>query len=224
VAPERRCSAPTGLRRPWARPAKIYYKYEGVSPAGSHKPNTAVPQAWYNAQAGIKKRLTTETGAGQWGTRWPLPARCSARRAGVPGARELRPEALPPRADGNLRRHAAWPAPATKRTRPRVLAERPDHPGSWASPSARRWRWPPARRHQVRAGLGAQPRAAAPDHHRPGGHAAAGNGRRRPRRGRRLHRRRQQLRGHRLPLHRPAAARRQESAASWRWSPPPAPA
>jgi tryptophan synthase beta chain len=48
-------------------PAHIYYKYEGVSPAGSHKPNTAVPQAYYNAKAGIKK-LTTETGAGQWGT------------------------------------------------------------------------------------------------------------------------------------------------------------
>ncbi len=48
-------------------PAHIYYKYEGVSPAGSHKPNTAVPQAYYNAQAGIR-RLTTETGAGQWGT------------------------------------------------------------------------------------------------------------------------------------------------------------
>lgn len=48
-------------------PAKIYYKYEGVSPAGSHKPNTAVPQAFYNAQEGIRK-LTTETGAGQWGT------------------------------------------------------------------------------------------------------------------------------------------------------------
>jgi tryptophan synthase beta chain len=48
-------------------PAHIYYKYEGVSPAGSHKPNTALPQAWYNAQEGIKK-LTTETGAGQWGS------------------------------------------------------------------------------------------------------------------------------------------------------------
>jgi tryptophan synthase beta chain len=48
-------------------PAHIYYKYEGVSPAGSHKPNTAVPQAYYNAKAGVKK-LTTETGAGQWGT------------------------------------------------------------------------------------------------------------------------------------------------------------
>src|SRR4051812_31665776 len=48
-------------------PAKIFYKYEGVSPAGSHKPNTAVPQAYENAQAGIKK-LATETGAGQWGS------------------------------------------------------------------------------------------------------------------------------------------------------------
>jgi len=48
-------------------PARIYYKYEGVSPAGSHKPNTAVPQAYENAQAGIT-RLTTETGAGQWGS------------------------------------------------------------------------------------------------------------------------------------------------------------
>ncbi|WP_228061841.1 TrpB-like pyridoxal phosphate-dependent enzyme [[Phormidium] sp. LEGE 05292] len=48
-------------------PAKIYYKYEGVSPAGSHKPNTAVAQAYYNKQAGVK-RLTTETGAGQWGS------------------------------------------------------------------------------------------------------------------------------------------------------------
>ena len=47
-------------------PAKIYYKNEGVSPAGSHKPNTAVAQAWYNRQAGVR-RLVTETGAGQWG-------------------------------------------------------------------------------------------------------------------------------------------------------------
>src|SRR5208337_908637 len=48
-------------------PARIYYKYEGVSPAGSHKPNTAVAQAFYNKQAGVQ-RLTTETGAGQWGS------------------------------------------------------------------------------------------------------------------------------------------------------------
>nr|WP_221374676.1 TrpB-like pyridoxal phosphate-dependent enzyme [Actinoplanes polyasparticus] len=55
------------LEKALGTPAKIYYKYEGVSPAGSHKPNTAVPQAYYNASAGIR-RLTTETGAGQWGT------------------------------------------------------------------------------------------------------------------------------------------------------------
>ena len=48
-------------------PAKIYYKYEGISPAGSHKPNTAVPQAFYNKEAGVK-RITTETGTGQWGS------------------------------------------------------------------------------------------------------------------------------------------------------------
>lgn len=48
-------------------PAKIYYKYEGVSPAGSHKPNTAIPQAYYNKEEGVK-RITTETGAGQWGS------------------------------------------------------------------------------------------------------------------------------------------------------------
>jgi tryptophan synthase beta chain len=48
-------------------PARIYYKYEGVSPAGSHKPNTAVAQAYYNKQEGVK-RLVTETGAGQWGS------------------------------------------------------------------------------------------------------------------------------------------------------------
>ncbi len=55
------------LEKALGTPARIYYKYEGVSPAGSHKPNTAVPQAYYNAKDGIRK-LTTETGAGQWGT------------------------------------------------------------------------------------------------------------------------------------------------------------
>jgi tryptophan synthase beta chain len=52
-------------------PAKIYYKYEGVSPAGSHKPNTSIPQAYYNKQAGVK-RIATETGAGQWGSSMAL--------------------------------------------------------------------------------------------------------------------------------------------------------
>lgn len=56
-----------GLEKALDTPAKIYYKYEGVSPSGSHKPNTAVPQAYYNSRQGVK-RIATETGAGQWGT------------------------------------------------------------------------------------------------------------------------------------------------------------
>ncbi|MCB0729878.1 MAG: TrpB-like pyridoxal phosphate-dependent enzyme [Ignavibacteriae bacterium] len=56
-----------GLEKLLDTPAKIYYKYEGVSPAGSHKPNTAVAQAYYNMKEGVKK-ITTETGAGQWGS------------------------------------------------------------------------------------------------------------------------------------------------------------
>ena len=55
------------LERALGTPARIYYKYEGTSPAGSHKPNTSVPQAYYSAEEGIR-RLTTETGAGQWGS------------------------------------------------------------------------------------------------------------------------------------------------------------
>ncbi len=55
------------LERVLDTPARIYYKYEGVSPPGSHKPNTAVAQAWYNKAEGVP-RLTTETGAGQWGS------------------------------------------------------------------------------------------------------------------------------------------------------------
>jgi tryptophan synthase beta chain len=57
----------TRLERALDTPARIYFKYEGGSPAGSHKPNTAVPQAYYNKEAGIR-RIATETGAGQWGS------------------------------------------------------------------------------------------------------------------------------------------------------------
>ena len=55
------------LEKALQTPARIYYKYEGVSPAGSHKPNTAVAQAFYNKEAGVRK-IATETGAGQWGS------------------------------------------------------------------------------------------------------------------------------------------------------------
>lgn len=62
------------LEQALGSPARIYYKYEGCSPAGSHKPNTAVAQAYYNKQAGIK-RIATETGAGQWGSSLALAGR-----------------------------------------------------------------------------------------------------------------------------------------------------
>ncbi len=64
----------TGLEKALGTPAKIYFKNESVSPAGSHKPNTAVPQAYYNYKQGIR-RLTTETGAGQWGASLAFAAR-----------------------------------------------------------------------------------------------------------------------------------------------------
>ena len=88
-------------------PAHIYYKYEGVSPVGSHKPNTAVPQAYYNAKNGVR-RLTTETGAGQWGA--ALAFACSvfgARVRGLAGRRVLRPEAVPRHVDADVRRRGA---------------------------------------------------------------------------------------------------------------------
>ena len=62
------------LERELDTPAHLYYKYEGTSPAGSHKPNTAVPQAYYNKQEGVE-RLATETGAGQWGSALALACR-----------------------------------------------------------------------------------------------------------------------------------------------------
>ncbi len=62
------------LEKALGTPAHIYYKYEGVSPAGSHKPNTAVPQAYYNKIFGTK-RIATETGAGQWGSAMALASR-----------------------------------------------------------------------------------------------------------------------------------------------------
>lgn len=65
----------TALEKALKTPAKIYYKYEGTSPPGSHKPNTAVAQAYYNKKEGIN-RITTETGAGQWGSALAFAGAC----------------------------------------------------------------------------------------------------------------------------------------------------
>ncbi|WP_372720565.1 TrpB-like pyridoxal phosphate-dependent enzyme [Immundisolibacter sp.] len=118
------------LEQALGTPARIYYKYEGVSPAGSHKPNTAVPQAWYNAQAGVR-RLTTETGAGQWGS--------SLAMAGQMLGVEVRVYMVRVSYDQKPHRRSmmhAWgaevlasPSPHTACGRA-MLAEDPDSPGS----------------------------------------------------------------------------------------------
>jgi len=100
----RRLSAAQRLERALGRRRRIYYKDESVSPAGSHKPNTAVPQAFYNKQAGIT-RLATETGAGLVGKRSCVRLRIvRARVQGVHGACLVQPKAVPRRHDGGLGR------------------------------------------------------------------------------------------------------------------------
>jgi tryptophan synthase beta chain len=111
-------------------PAKIYYKYEGVSPAGSHKPNTAVAQAFYNKEAGVKK-IATETGAGQWGS--------SLAFAGALFGIEVKVFMVRVSYDQKPYRRAmmetygakcvASPSPETNAGRA-ILAKNKDHPGS----------------------------------------------------------------------------------------------
>ncbi len=111
-------------------PAKIFYKYEGVSPAGSHKPNTAIPQAFYNKQAGVK-RLTTETGAGQWGTSLSFAGNLFGLEVLVFQVRVSYDQKPYRRAvmETYGGRCVASPSNETAYGR-QVLAQRPDHPGS----------------------------------------------------------------------------------------------
>jgi tryptophan synthase beta chain len=110
-------------------PARIYYKYEGVSPAGSHKPNTAVAQAFYNKEAGIR-RIATETGAGQWGSSLAFAGAVRHRRTRVHGTSFLQPETLSP---GLMEtygaRCVASPSEETASGRA-AIARHADHPGS----------------------------------------------------------------------------------------------
>jgi tryptophan synthase beta chain len=118
------------LEKALGTPAKIYYKYEGVSPAGSHKPNTAVPQAWYNAQAGIMK-LTTETGAGQWGSALAFAGSLFGIDVTVFQVRVSYDQKPYRRAlmETYGARCIASPSPETNAGRA-ILAQRADHPGS----------------------------------------------------------------------------------------------
>ncbi len=125
-------------------PARIYYKYEGVSPAGSHKPNTAVAQAYYNKQEGVKK-LTTETGAGQWGTALAFACALFDMECEVWQVRssyDQKPyrKALIETFGGGhppepQRPHRSW----TRHPRRPI----PAPPARWASRSAKRSRWRP---------------------------------------------------------------------------------
>lgn len=111
-------------------PARIYYKYEGVSPAGSHKPNTAVPQAYYNKQEGVTK-LATETGAGQWGSSLAMACAffgiaCQVFMVKVSYNQKPYRRALMESFGATV---TASPSPNTNAGRA-ILAEHPDSPGS----------------------------------------------------------------------------------------------
>ena len=119
-----------GLEKALGTPAKIYYKNEGVSPPGSHKPNTAVAQAYYNKEFGIK-RITTETGAGQWGSALAFACQLYGLECKVYMVR-ISFEQKPYRKT----MMAVWganciPSPSTEtEAGKKILAEMPDTPGS----------------------------------------------------------------------------------------------
>lgn len=111
-------------------PAKIYYKYEGVSPAGSHKPNTAVPQAFYNQQAGVK-RLVTETGAGQWGSSLSFAGALYGLEVKVFMVRVSYEQKPYRRALMETYGATCTPSPSSETQAGRaILAQRANHPGS----------------------------------------------------------------------------------------------
>jgi len=118
------------LERALDTPARIYYKYEGVSPAGSHKPNTAVPQAFYSKEAGVK-RVITETGAGQWGSSLAFAGAVFGLDILVFMVRVSYNQKPYRRALMETwgARCVASPSEETHSGRT-ILAERPDHPGS----------------------------------------------------------------------------------------------
>lgn len=118
------------LERMLDTPARIYYKYEGVSPAGSHKPNTAIAQAYYNREEGIR-RLATETGAGQWGSSLAMACAFFDMECDVYMVRvsyDQKPYRRALMESFGARVHAS-PSPNTNAGR-MVLAEHPDSPGS----------------------------------------------------------------------------------------------
>ena len=194
----------------YARPTSTT-STRACSPAGSHKPNTAIAQAYYNKEEGVT-RLATETGAGQWGSAlafagavFGLEVKVYMVRASYdqkPYRRILMETygaevVASPSLDDELRARG----PRRDARQPGLARDRDQRGG--------RGRRDP-RRHEVLARLGPQPRPAPPDGHRPGGDRADGDGRRVAGRHHRLHRRRLELRRADLPVPRPELPRRRE--------------
>ena len=118
------------LEKALGTPAKIFCKYEGVSPAGSHKPNTAIPQAFYNKEAGVK-RLSTETGAGQWGSSLAFAGSLFGLEVIVYQVRVSYDQKPYRRALMETYGAKCLPSPSNTTQYGRaVLAQRADHPGS----------------------------------------------------------------------------------------------
>ena len=118
------------LEKALGTPAKIFYKYEGVSPAGSHKPNTAVAQAFYNKAAGVK-RLSTETGAGQWGSSLAFAGNLFGLEVQVFQVRVSYDQKPYRRALMETYGARCLPSPSTETAYGRSVLERtPNHPGS----------------------------------------------------------------------------------------------
>lgn len=118
------------LEKALKTPARIYYKYEGVSPAGSHKPNTAVPQAYYNREEGIE-RLATETGAGQWGSALSLATCLFGMKCTVYMVRSSYDSKPYRRSAMRTWGAECIPSPSDKTNFGRkILSEMPDTPGS----------------------------------------------------------------------------------------------
>jgi tryptophan synthase beta chain len=175
-------------------PARIYFKNESVSPPGSHKPNTAVAQAYFNKKEGVK-RLTTETGAGQWGSALSFACNLFGLGCTVYMVR-VSYEQKPYRKSMILSWGAEiYPSPTNRTHAGRAILEAdPDCPGSLGIARQR-----------------PQPRHSSPDHRRPGIEEAVRDDRGVSRHCGRLHRRREQLRRLRLPVPRRQDRRRQGS-------------
>ena len=193
------------LERALDTPAHIYYKYEGVSPAGSHKPNTAVAQAYFNKHEGVRK-LATETGAGQWGSALALACRlfdleCEVFMVGVSYDQKPYRRAMIETWGATVHR-----SPSELTDAGRAQAEHATGSLGIAISEAVETA---AKADDTNYSLGSVLNHVlpAPDRDRPGGAGPARAGRRVPGGGRRLRRRRLELRRDRLPADPQAPAR-----------------